>query len=227
MTGGRVERVERHARRLSRDAGRLDLPLPNLREIELLFNETAAATFGRGDGIVRVEWSQAKGASPELIATPRPVGAEPAVWRAATSKATHPGPEYRRNTKYVSVQAYDIARAEVEEGDLNEVLLFDNDAFLVEGGRSNFLLVTNDGRLQAPAPELGAVEGLGLTILTESLPEIELTRISHDNVQNARELMSINIVRGVIPIVELDGRNVADGQPGPWAERLNACFENR
>ena len=41
---------------------------------------------------------------------------------------------------------------------------------------------------------------------------------------SAQELMSVNSVRGVVPIVELDGRPVADGQPGPWSRRLRNLF---
>ena len=224
VTGGRVERVERHARRLLRDAERLGLPLPGLRDIEQLLVETAVATFGRGDGIVRVEWSQTGGDPPELFATPRSIGAEPDVWCAARSKATHPGPEHRHNTKYVAVDAYDVARAETTEKAIDEVLLFDADGILVEGGRSNFLVVTKDGQLSTPAPELGAVEGLGLSIALESVREIRFVRLAHDDIDSARELISVNVVRGSIPIVELDGRPICEGLPGDWARRLHALF---
>lgn len=209
---------------MRRDAERLGLPLPSLRESEALLLEAAATTFGRGDGIVRIEWSQAEGAPPELTATPRPVGAEPDVWRAACSKATHPGPEDRRNTKYVAVSAYDIARDEVTGTDLDEVLLFDKDGALVEGGRSNFLVVLSDGQLATPALELGAVEGLGLTIVLESLSKILMARLSRDDISSARELISVNAVRGAIPIVEYEGRPIGDGSPGVWAERLKSVL---
>ena len=155
---------------------------------------------------------------------PRPVGPEPDHWRVATSKATHPGPEQRRNTKYVDVNAYDLARAEIEESAIDEVLLFDADGHLVEGGRSNFIVVTEANRLVIPDPQLGAVEGLGLSIVLEDYPEIGLVKLTQDDVAAASELMSINIVRGVVPIVELDGHPIADGESGPWAERIRHIF---
>lgn len=202
----------------------MGLPLPGLREIEHLFVETAVATFGRGDGIVRVEWSRKKDAPPELIATPRPTGAEPDIWRVVRSRATHPGPERRRNTKYVTVDAYDIAREETADPAVNEVLLFDSNGFLVEGGRSNFLIVTCEGELATPARELGGVEGLGLTIVLESFLDTKMARLRQGDIVSARELISVNAVRGTIPIVEFDGRPIADGQPGPWAQRLKSLF---
>lgn len=158
---------------------------------------------------------------------PRALGPESDAWIAAVSKATHPGPEQRRNTKQLNVAAYDLARAEVADSKLDEVLLFDADGLLVEGARSNFILVTESGRLVTPAPALGAVEGLGLTIVLENRPEIAMAMLTQDDVASAQELMSINVVRGVIPIVELAGRPVADGQPGPRALSLRNLFSDR
>ncbi len=177
-----------------------------------------------GDGVLRIEWSCAEGAEPELLAIPRALGPEQEVWRASFSKATHPGPGQRRNTKHVNVTAYDFARAEVSESASDEFLLFDAEGLLVEGGRSNFILVTQSGQLVTPNLSLGAVEGLGLTIVRENRPEMGMARLTSDDVASARELMSVNAVRGVIPIIELAGRPIADGQPGPWARRLRNLF---
>ena len=54
VSAGRVERVERHVRRLQRDAARLGLPPPDATQTEHLLLETARRAFGPGDGIVRV-----------------------------------------------------------------------------------------------------------------------------------------------------------------------------
>lgn len=224
VTAGRVERVERHAGRLRRDAGRLGLPLPSRIEIERAFLEAAAKAFGRGDGIVRVEWSKLPGGEPELISVTRPLGDVPNRWRARTSETVHPGPEARRNTKYVDVEAYDLGRAEVRESGIDEVLLFDRDGFLVEGAHSNFLVVTQDERLVTPDPVLGAVEGLGLSIVLENRPEVAFARLRREDLVVARELMSVNGVRGLVPIIELDGIAMATDLPDGWSKRLAAPF---
>jgi branched-subunit amino acid aminotransferase/4-amino-4-deoxychorismate lyase len=51
-----------------------------------------------------------------------------------------------------------------------------------------------------------------------------MARLRQDDIVSARELISVNAVRGTIPIVEFDGRPIADGQPGPWAQRLKSLF---
>lgn len=220
VTRGRVERLERHAGRLRRDAARLGLPLPARVEIERLFLDTAARAFGRDGGIVRVEWSRLPAEEPALQALARPLGDRGESWRVGTSRATHPGPGSRANTKYVDVEAYDQGRAEVHEGRYDEVMLFDGEGFLVEGCHSNFIVVTEDGHVVTPDLALGGVEGLGLTILREGHPEIAFARLRLEDLVAARELMSVNAVRGVVPIVERDGHPVGPGRPGPWAQRL-------
>lgn len=205
---------------------RLELPPPDRATIEARSVEAARRDFGRGDGILRIEWSRAseKDAAPELILVPREVGPEPTHWRAADSTAVHPGPGRRNNTKFVDVAAYDRAREEVRASDLDEMLIYDADGLLVEGGRSNFLVVTESGRVVTPDLALGAVEGLGLTIVRESRPEIAFARLTRTDVEAARELMSVNAVRGVVPILECNGRTVGDGRAGPWSTRLRSIF---
>ena len=159
VTAGRVERLERHVARLRRDARRLALPLPERSAVEETFLETARESFGRGDGVLRVEWSHAPGEAPELIAKPRAWVESPRTWRAVTSSIVHPGPDLRANTKFVDVAAWDAGRDEVALGDYEEVLLFDARGRLVEGSHSNFLLVLENGRLVTPALALGAIFG--------------------------------------------------------------------
>ena len=229
VTAGRVERLERHVARLRRDAARLGLPQPARADVEEAFLEAAREAFGRGDGIVRVEWSRAEGAgaAPQLIATSRAYVAAPETWRAITSTVVHPGPERRANAKCVDVAAWDAGREQVAAGDFEEVLLYDAQGRLVEGCHSNFLLVLEDGRLVTPALALGGVEGLGLSEVRHGRTDLEEAELSREDVATARELSSVNAVRGVVPIVTLDGRPVGDGRPGPRSIALGAVFGAR
>ena len=84
--------------------------------------------------------------------------------------------------------------------------------------------MTCEGELATPARELGCVEGLGLSIVLESFLDTKMARLRQDDIVSARELISVNAVRGSIPIVEFEGRPIDDGQPGPWAQRLKSLF---
>jgi D-alanine transaminase len=221
---GRPTRAERHAARLRRDALRLGLEAPGRGEVERLLTDTARRALGCGDGMVRIEWSRVSSASPSLRAFARPLGDEPDRWRAGVARTPHPGPGTRAHTKHVDVPAYDRAREEAGARGVDEVLLFDANGRLVEGGRTNLLLVTADARLVTPDLELGPVEGLGLEIVRENAPTVAPARLDLADVRAARELIAVNAVRGVVPIVELDGEPVGDGAPGRWARRLRAMF---
>ena len=227
VTQGRVERVERHAQRLRRDAGRLGLALPEQTAIEELFVRTAAERFPSGDGIIRIEWSHLPNAAPELLAIPREFNPLANEWRAAISTVVHPGREFRANTKYVDMTAYDRGREEISTAEFDEVLLFDADGTLVEGAHSNFLAVTANGQVVTPATDLGPVEGLGLTIVREGPDPIAEVRLNREEVLQCREFMSVNAVRGVVPILQIDGKPVGKGVAGEWATRLGSPFSRR
>ncbi len=224
---GRVARVERHLARLVRDAKRLGLAPPPPRDVEALLWEIAAAEFPKADGIIRVEWScpvDPPGQPPELIATTRPLGDLPGLWRACIAETLHPGPEMRRNAKAVDVAAYDASREEMRHAGVEEVLLFQAEGWLVEGCRSNILVVLDNGAIVTPELALGGVEGIGLEIVRENRRDLRFVRIDKASLLNAREIMATNVVRGVVPIVELDGMPVGTGSTGPFAAALAPLF---
>jgi len=230
VSAGRTERLERHAGRLRRDAERLSLPLPDRRAIESLALVVVRAELGRGDGVLRIEWATEGEAQPALRATTRPLGPDPRTWRVATATTVHPGPADRHDVKVLGVKplgvpAYDEARGERARAGVDEVLLFDAAGRLVEGSRSNLIVVSRDGLVRTPAKSLGAVEGLVLEIVREFAPEIrDTTEIGHGELAAAGELIATNGVRGAVAIVGLDGTVVGDGRPGPFAIRLRGLF---
>jgi branched-subunit amino acid aminotransferase/4-amino-4-deoxychorismate lyase len=221
---GRVERVERHVARLRRDAQRLGLAPPAPRDVEALFREVAEAKFPSADGIIRIEWSAPPGSPPALTAQSRELGDLPPRWRARSSETIHPGPGARRNTKAVEVAAYDASREEMKRLGVEEVLLFDADRHLVEGCRSNILIVRSEGALVTPDLAFGCVEGLGLSIVKESRSDLQFARVDKEALADAREIMAVNAVRGVVPIIELDRRPVGSGHAGPVALALGNLF---
>lgn len=222
---GRIERLERHAGRLRRDAQRLALALPERTAVEAVALETVRRELGRGDGIVRIEWARRADGSFALDASTRPLGPERAIWRAAEAATVHPGPGEHRNAKALAVAAIESARAERDAAGVDEVLLYDAAGRLVEGSRTNLLVVTQGGALLTPARRLGAVEGLGLECAREALPRIRETEaIDRAGVRDASELIAINAVRGAVAIVALDGRAIGEGRAGAIARRLRGVF---
>ncbi|MEZ4333995.1 MAG: aminotransferase class IV [Myxococcota bacterium] len=225
VTRGRIERLERHARRLARDADRLGLPLPDRAAIEAAAIARARAELGQGDGIVRIEWSASPPDPHALRVTTRPLGFDGSIWRAISAAVPHPGPEARHGAKAIGVVAWEAARAEAHAAGVEEALLFDDAGRLVEGSRTNLIVVPHAGDPWTPAPALGAVEGLGLACVQEAVPELRASEaIDRDALRSARELVAVNAVRGAVAVVALDGEPIGDGRMGPLARRLRGLI---
>ena len=108
---------------------------------------------------------------------------------------------------------------------MDETLLFDAAGRLVEGGRSNVMIVREDGRILTPERALGAVEGIGLEIVEERFEALEFGAISVEMARAAPEIIAVNAVRGACPITLLDGKPIGTGQAGPVHAEVARLFE--
>jgi branched-subunit amino acid aminotransferase/4-amino-4-deoxychorismate lyase len=222
VTAGRAHHGDHHARRLQRDANAIGLGPFDPLLVFRAFEELGGAVFGDESGIVRIEAQRsAHGAGVSLLATTRPLGPESDSWSAITSPIGHHGPSVHSGAKLTQQKAYEEARAASRKSAVDEALLFDGSGHLVEGARSNLLIVDRAGTLATPDLALGAVAGIALEILSACVAELGVATFDKSDVINARELIAVNAVRGAISITELDGRNIGGGASGPWAKRLH------
>ncbi|MBW2383999.1 MAG: aminotransferase class IV [Deltaproteobacteria bacterium] len=224
MKNGQVRHLVHHVQRLRRDALALGLAEPAVETIQRAFTELAHAEFGATEGIVRLAACELGGGGAVLIGTPRPVGKEPEAWTALTAPFQHPGPTSPVGLKLHPQGAFERARSLSIARGTDETILFDSAGRLVEGARSNLLVVGARGELRLPDRALGAVAGIALEVLSGQPIEAKPAEIGVREVAEARELIAVNAVRGAVPITLLDGRQIADGRPGPWSERLRALL---
>lgn len=95
---------------------------------------------------------------------------------------------------------------------------------VTEGLATNVLAVLRSHRgVEIVTPDLRTVpilEGVTRRILLRERPEIVERPIELRELQGARELMFVGTTTLVTSIVELDGRPVGDGTPGPETRRL-------
>ena len=221
---GRALRVHRHAERLARDARLHDLEAPDADEVVRAFQALAAAEFEDGDGVVRLELGRDPSGTTHLVGVPRPLGSEPDAWGVAEAPVVHPGPGARAGAKLCGLHFVEEARGWNQGRGLDEAALFDADGFLVEGTRSNFIVLTADGRPIHPDEELGPVAGIGLQVARLCIAELEPGRLTREDVSSAREIVAVNAVRGARPVVAWNGRRVGDGSPGEFAIELGAAM---
>jgi branched-subunit amino acid aminotransferase/4-amino-4-deoxychorismate lyase len=221
---GRARFVERHARRLRDGAGALRLGEFDDSLVARALAEIAEAAFPGGEGAVRLQLSRGADGRPRLIGIPRGLGDDPAEWRAVVSPLRHAGVSLPGGHKLTNRLVLGLAAELANADGADEALLFDARGRLVEGARSNIVVVPPDGPAATPDAELGAVAGIALQVALERFPEIRRSRISRAELDEAREIVALNAVRGARPITRLDGRAVGDGRGGPWAARLGEAL---
>ncbi len=218
----RVALGRRAAERLVRDAAALGLGALDAERCLSELVRLGSFRFGTAQGIVRLEAGRGADGAAELIGSTRPVGPEPRVWSAIA--AHHAGPAWAIGAKLARPDV-EAAREAARAAGADEALMFDSADRLVEGARSNLIAVLEDGALVTPPPALGAVRGIALDVLRETLPEIAERELRRADLAAVRELIAVNAVRGARAIARLDGAPVGFvTAPGPVCERLAAIL---
>ena len=135
---------------------------------------------------------------------------------------------HRCDLKTLNLLPNVLAKQKAVEAGCVECLMF-RDGVLSEGAASNIFVVKN-GVLLAPVKDHRVLPGVTYDVVLEladanGLP-YEVRDISEAEVRGADELWLTSSSREVQAIVELDGRPVGSGKPGPVYRRLYALYQD-
>ena len=115
-----------------------------------------------------------------------------------------------------------LARRECTDPDISEALMFSSTGALVSGTMSNVFLV-RASKLLTPGVDrcgvAGVMRGVVMEIAAAAGLSVEERRLDESDLTAAEELFLTNVVLGIRPVRELEGRRVA---PGPVTRRLQA-----
>ncbi|MGC8120911.1 branched-chain amino acid transaminase [Marinobacter sp. VGCF2001] len=119
-----------------------------------------------------------------------------------------------------------LALNEAISGGAEEALLLDNEGYVAEGSGENIFIV-RDGVLHTP--ELtSCLEGITRATIIDFARDLGLQvkerRITRDEVYVAEEAFFTGTAAEVLPIRELDGRQIGEGKRGPVTEKLQAMY---
>ena len=131
------------------------------------------------------------------------------------------------NIKATTLLANILLRQQAIEQDCAEAILIKN-GYVTEGAASNLFAVI-DGVLMTPVKSGDILAGITRDVIIElaqanDIP-FEENIISLEALQSASEVWVTSSTREIIPVVELDGKQVADGRPGPVWQRMHALFQ--
>jgi D-amino acid aminotransferase len=240
--GGTVFRLGRHLDRLERSAALVEFAgLPARADLAAEVGDVLAAN-GLVDARLRLTISRGAGRPGDYVGVegppPRVLSATPyaglersvvdaGVRVAISSRRALPAecldPAVKSTSRIMSV----LARREAQQRGAYEALLLDAEGGLTEGTASNVFVVEN-GVVRTPSADGGALPGVtrgavieaaaaaGLAVVEGPLPATLLER--------ATEVFLTNTSWEVLPVVEVDGRPIGAGRPGPVARDLLARY---
>lgn len=233
---GEPFRMARHMARLARSAEGIMLPLPPLERIEEVLRELVRRQ-GLDDSAVYLQISRGPLAprshalprepKPYVIAiarpAPRPRGPRPTL-RAITVSDDRWARCYLKTTMLLPNT---LARERARRRGVDDAI-FVRDNFVMEGTSSNAFVVANGRLLTAPLTNYilpGITRECVLELAAkEGLPHSE-EPIPASLLDTCDEVFLSGTLNEVTAVVEVDGRPVGTGQPGPIFKQVAAAFD--
>ncbi len=104
-------------------------------------------------------------------------------------------------------------------------LLYLDGEWVRESVRSNFFLVLEGERVVTPALKiLAGVTRKQVLHLARQRYTVEEREVHVSEIAGAREAFFTSSTKGIFPVVQIDGRPVGDGNPGPVSKQLQKDF---
>jgi len=238
----RIFRLEAHLERLYASAQALALEVPLGRDAMAAAVREAVRRNRQEDGYIRLVITRGAG---DLGIDPRTCP-RPSVIIIVTDIRVYPRELYAAGvkvitsaTRQVSHEAFDprvkslnylkniLAKIDAQRAGAHEAIMLNGAGFIAECTADN-LFVVRHGRLLTPPPQDGALEGVTrgavLELAAEAGIEAAEPHLTRYDVYTADECFLTGTGAEVMPVAELDGRRIGDGQCGPITRQLSDAF---
>ena len=235
---GRVFRLDRHLARLERSLEVLQIPRPPDLRASMA---PALAHCGPGDASIRL--TVTRGVGPGGVAPPD--GPRPTLVIAVSSFPSFPASVYesglsahiasgRRNeramTNGLKTAAYTdavVAMIEAHRAGADEALFLDTESHCSEATSSNLFAWTGTALLTPPV-SCGALPGITRATVLEIAASKDIPIAERpftlDDLLSAREAFLTSSLRGIAPLVRVDGRGIGDAAPGALTRSFAAAY---
>ena len=238
---GRIFRLDQHLARLRRSARALAFEnIPSDEEITEQITQTLLAngmadnvhirlTLTRGVKITSGMDPRLNQSGPVLIILPeyKPPVYDLSGIRLITSSVRRPSPDcmdpkIHHNNLLPSI----LAKIEANVAGADDAIMLDHRGFVAETNATNLFLAAA-GRLGTPAavacPE-GITRAAVLDLATEADLPCDVADFSLSQFYAADEVFVTGTMGGLVPVIEIDGRTIGDGAPGPVTQQLMGLF---
>ncbi len=120
-----------------------------------------------------------------------------------------------------------LAKIEALDNDVPEAIMYNHEGYVAEATGDNVFIV-RDGVIYTPPAEAGSLEGMTQGIVIELAREENLEVVEKNltrfDLYVCDEFFLTGTAAEVIGIVEIDGRVIGDGKPGPVTKLLRKKF---
>ena len=232
IAGGRVAFLDLHLERLERSAARLALDLP-AGWPELV--EVATGAWAADDGVLRLTCSKgAPGSGPVGFALVTPVPAATVAARehgvsAVTLTLGVPAalrsgaPWLLGGVKSTSYAVNMATLRAAEAAGAEDAVWTSSDGYVLEAPTSTVAWVSAGRLVTPPAEQVGTLPGTTAAVALALSPvPVDVRLGTVEELRAADEVMLLSSVRGVAPVVRLDGRELGTG---PVTTAVRAAFE--
>ena len=241
---GRIFELDAHIRRLYESAKVIRLEVPMSRDEVISATEKTVEANGVVDGYIRLVVTRGignlglgpldcKGAVLFIIADniqlyPEELYETGMKVVSATTVRNHPLaiPPQVKSLNYLNNI---LAKIEALDNDVPEAIMYNHEGYVAEATGDNVFIV-RDGVIYMPPVEAGALEGITRNIVIrlakEENIEVVEKNLTRFDLYVCDEFFLTGTAAEVIGIVEIDGRVIGDGKPGPLTKLLgNKFFE--
>lgn len=134
----------------------------------------------------------------------------------------------RVDIKTVGLLSNALVRQQAKEAGAQEAIYVDADGTVKEGAATNVWMVDSDGTLLTRPAEHGILRGITRTTLMDVAKTIGVNireeAFSVEKMLGAREVFITAATSICFPVVEIDGKTIANGHPGSVSQKIREAF---
>ncbi len=230
---GHLNRLERSLREL-----KIDMPMPASSLLVVLTEVIRRNNIREGMVYLQISRGAAPrdhvfpvGVKPAVVITAKPVDRYAAARRAEAGIKAITAPDIRWgrcDIKTVGLLPNVLAKQAAKEQGAGEVIFFDRDNCVTEGGSTNVYIVGKDNIIRTrslAANILAGVTRLNLIgVADQAGLQIDEQPFTVDDMKAAREVFVTAATSLVLPVVMIDDTMIGDGAPGPVASSLRELY---
>jgi D-alanine transaminase len=233
-------RIEEHLARLERSLEAIGIrnPLSRVQWRDVIYRIVDAQSFDDQS----VYFQVTRGVAKRDHAFPKG-DVEPTVFVMSNPLVPPPADQVEKGGRAISAEDYRWLRCDIKsisllgncllrelsaEANATETILF-RDGKLTEASSSNVFIVTGGTVFSPPKSNLilpGITYDVVLELAQANGVALQLRDVTEAEVRGADEVWVTSSSKEVFPIVELDGRKVGDGRPGPAFRRMYQLYQD-